>query len=255
MTGANLFTIGNQIAVQPDGTLIDVASTSRGSGIQPSGQQSFISVSTSKDAGLHWSGFQQIATLAPVQGCGVEDVCDPDTVGAPNPLPVRAGTEIPDVAVDPVTGRIYVVWADGRASGGTVPGVVISSSLNGRTWTPPVRVADSPVGVASFNGTVAVASDGTVGVLYYDFRDNTPAPGVPTTVRLAHSHDNGVTWTDQQTLGSTFDMENAPFARGFFLGDYQGLTAIGRDFLAFYSVAGTAKSTADVVAVRARPAA
>jgi hypothetical protein len=45
-------------------------------------------------------------------------------------------------------------------------------------------------------------------------------------------------------------MEKAPFARGFFLGDYQGLTAIGRDFLAFFSVSRSAPNSADIVAVR-----
>ena len=41
----------------------------------------------------------------------------------------------------------------------------------------------------SFNGTIEVTADGTVAVLYYDFRGNTPAAGVPTDVWLTHSHD------------------------------------------------------------------
>jgi hypothetical protein len=45
-------------------------------------------------------------------------------------------------------------------------------------------------------------------------------------------------------------MENAPFARGYFLGDYQGLASVGRDFLAFFSVSTAADNSADVVAVR-----
>jgi hypothetical protein len=35
-----------------------------------------------------------------------------------------------------------------------------------------------------------------------------------------------------------------------FLGDYQGLDNIGRDFLAFFSRTGAADDTADVVVVR-----
>jgi hypothetical protein len=46
-------------------------------------------------------------------------------------------------------------------------------------------------------------------------------------------------------------MHNAPVDRGLFLGDYQGLDHIGRDFLAFFSRTGAADDTADVVAVRA----
>jgi hypothetical protein len=45
-------------------------------------------------------------------------------------------------------------------------------------------------------------------------------------------------------------MEKAPFARGYFLGDYQGLTAIADDFLAFFSQTTSANNSADVVAVR-----
>ena len=129
---------------------------------------------------------------------------------------------------------VYVVWADARFSGGEFPDVVLSSSLDGRTWTTPVKVNQTPVAAAAFNPTVEVSSDGTVGVVYYDFRENDPTPDLPTTVLLAHSHDAGVTWDEQQVDGP-FDMQNAPFARGLFLGDYQGLDLIGTDFLAFYS--------------------
>jgi hypothetical protein len=46
-------------------------------------------------------------------------------------------------------------------------------------------------------------------------------------------------------------MENAPVARGWFLGDYQGLTAINNDLLMFFSVATAANDSAEVIAVRA----
>jgi hypothetical protein len=128
--------------------------------------------------------------------------------------------------------------------------VVLSSSVDGTNWTTPVKVNQTPVPVAAFNPAVDVSSDGTVGVLYYDFRENTPAPGLPTTVFLAHSHDAGATWTEQQ-LGAAFDMQNAPVVRGLFLGDYQGLDNIGTDFLAFFARTTDAPNSADVIAVRA----
>jgi hypothetical protein len=62
--------------------------------------------------------------------------------------------------------------------------------------------------------------------MYYDFRNNTPDTGLPTDVWLTHSHDGGQTWSEQHVYGS-FNMENAPVARGWFLGDYQGLAAVG----------------------------
>jgi hypothetical protein len=247
MNNSNIFTLGNQIAVLPTGTLVDVFWAGRGSGLQPTPNQDFIGAMVSTDAGLHWSQIIKIANFAELPGCGAERICDPD-----DDRPVRAGTNIPDIGVDPESGRVYVVWADGRFSGGDHPDVVISSSADGRSWTTPVRVNQTPVPAAAFNAAVEVSDDGTVGVLYYDFRSNTSAPGLPTSVVFAHSHNGGATW-GEQLLDQPFDMEHAPFARGLFLGDYQGLDTIGTDFLAFYSRTTSAQNSADVVAVRARP--
>ena len=44
----------------------------------------------------------------------------------------------------------------------------------GLTWSNPIKVNASPSGVAAFTPSVDVASDGTVAVTYYDFRNNTP---------------------------------------------------------------------------------
>jgi hypothetical protein len=245
MSDQNMFTVGHQIAVTPNGTLVDVFAAGKGSGLQPSPNQTFIAAMVSRDAGLHWSQPIKIANFADLAGCGPENVCDPDTN-----RPVRAGTDLPDIGVDRATGAVYVVWADGRLSGGTRPDVVLSRSTDGgRNWSTPTKVNQTPVPAAAFNGTVEVSSDGTVGVLYYDFRANDAAPGVPTDVFLAHSHDSGASWQEQH-VGGPFDMQKAPFARGLFLGDYQGLTAIGRDFLTFFAQSTDAANSADIVAVR-----
>jgi hypothetical protein len=247
MSNQNVFTLGNQIAALPDGTLIDVFWTGRGSGLQPSPNQNFMGYMTSQDAGLHWSPVSKITNFAELPGCGAERVCDPDTS-----QPVRAGTNIPGIAVDPNSGATYVVWADGRFSSGSHPDVVMSKSTNGgKTWSTPVKVNQGSGGTAAFTPSVAVASDGTVGVSYYDFRGNTAAPGLPTQVWLAHSHNGGATWSEQQ-IGGPFDMEMAPFARGFFVGDYEGLTALGNDFLAFFAqTTGNPANPTDIFSVRA----
>jgi hypothetical protein len=233
MADGLLGTLGNQVAVLPNGTLVDVFWGYRRAGLLPFPNPLFVGVMVSTDAGEHWSPPIQVSDYVPVTGCA-GDVCDPDTG-----QPVRAGTTVPDIAVDPTSGRLYVTWADARFSGGTTD-VVLSSSADGINWTTPTKVNQTPAGVSS---------DGTVGVLYYDFRQNTPAPGLPTTVFLAHSHDAGATWTEDQ-LDGAFDMQNAPDADGLFLGDYQGLDNIGPDFLAFFARTEAAQDTADVVAVR-----
>jgi hypothetical protein len=93
--------------------------------------------------------------------------------------------------------------------------------------------------VQAFTPSIHVASDGTVGVTYYDFRNNTPAPGLPTDQWFVHCHptsdctDPG-NWAENHVDGS-FDIENAARAPGYFLGDYEGLSSIGTSFESFFS--------------------
>jgi hypothetical protein len=71
---------------------------------------------------------------------------------------------------------------------------------------------------------------------------------LPTDVWLTHSNDGGENWSEQHVTGP-FDMKLAPNARGFFLGDYMGLEAIGDDLLAFFAT--TQGDSANVYSVRA----
>ena len=248
MTNSNMVTIGNQVAVLPNGNLIDVFFAGRGSGNQPSPNQIFEGAMISTDAGLHWSPPISIANFVPVAGCPPEDVCDPDTS-----QPVRAGTDLPDVAVDPRSGAIYVVWADGRFSGGTKTDVVLSKSTNGgKTWSTPIKLNTGSGTSQAFTPAVAVAGNGAVGVTFYDFRNNTGAAGLPTDAWLQTSQDGGATWAEDRLTPASFDMESAPFSRGFFLGDYEGLTAIGDDFLAFFATTtGAGANPTEIVSVQA----
>jgi hypothetical protein len=244
MTGnQNVYAQGNQIAVLPDGTLVNVfAVLFKGSGVQPpQANQSFMAVTRSTDGGRSWHKIEKIAPIRTAL------LTDPDT---PNPTSfeqtVRADDYLPDIAVDHTTGDIYVVWADGLGTPNN--NVVISKSTDGgRNWSAPTAI-DQTLGPHAFNGTVQVTEDGTVAVLYYDFRNNTPAPGLPTDVWLTHSTDGGQTWSEQHVTGP-FDMKLAPNARGYFLGDYMGLEAIGDDLLAFFAT--TQGDLANVYAVRA----
>lgn len=225
-TNANLFTIGNQIVVLPNGTLVDVFALGKGSGIQRSVNPFTFSLIRSSDQGLTWSKVIDISTDQAVS------VRDPDTGQA-----VRTGAGLPEVAVDPNNGMLYVVWEDARFSGGAHNDVALSMSTDGGlTWTAPVKINQTTNNAAAFTPSVEVAANGTVAVTYYDFRNNTPASGVPTDYWIVHCHatcTNAANWSETHVAGP-FDIETAPVARGFFLGDYEGLATFGNVFAPFF---------------------
>jgi hypothetical protein len=237
--GQNDQTIGNQIVVLPDGTLVDVFNEIRNDN-RNGRAGSNVALLRSTDSGESWSGRVFVSRL------GTIEITDPDTGD-----PVRTGDIIPEVAVDPASGALYVVWQDARFSGGQFDSIAFSQSLDGgTTWSEPIKVNLSPDDVPAgnqqaFTPSVHVAADGTVGVTYYDFRNNTPSPDtLPTDYFLVHCHpadpesctDRG-NWDDDEVrvTDSSFDMRLAPFALGFFTGDYEGLSSIDDVFTPFFS--------------------
>ncbi len=246
-TNANLWTIGNQIAVTGDRTLVDVFEFSKGSGIQPSDQHGF-GAFRSNDAGQTWS---RVIEISDDESVAVRDPDDGD--------PVRASPELPDVATDlNQPGTVYAVWADGRFSGGLRSEILFTKSTNGGlSWSTPIRINQTPPTANPLNGqaflpSIAVSADGTIAVVHYDFRFNTADPDtLPTAAFLAHSHDGGATWEETQ-ISAPFDLETAPISdRGYFIGDYVGLAADGSDFVSAFPITNAnLTNRTDVVAVR-----
>jgi hypothetical protein len=112
----------------------------------------------------------------------------------------------------------------------------------------------NPLDGQAFLPAIAVTADGTIGVFYYDFRNNTPDPAtLPTTAYLIRSHDGGQTWQENQ-LAAPFDLETAPQSEGYFIGDYEGLAARGNSFLAVFARTNTsADNRTDITAVTVSP--
>jgi hypothetical protein len=238
MTNANLYAQGNQIVVLPNGTLLDVqAVLFKGSGIQPNLNGVYMAVMRSTDDGRHWSAPSQIAKLG--------------TVGvSADGQPLRVGDYLPDIVVDPATGNVFVTWADGM--GGSTNKIVMSRSTDGgHHWSPPAIVSHHD-SAQSFNHAISVANDGELVALYYDTARNVsgPADGIPTDVYIRHSGDAGRTWSTPLAIAS-YDFAKAPVARGYFVGDYQGLEPIGaKDLIAFIGVAGNTPESAEVYSIR-----
>jgi hypothetical protein len=236
---------GNEIVVQPDGTLVDVFTDGTGSGNQAvQADHNVLGIMRSTDHGATWSA---VITGPAIETIGVTD---PDT-GAP----VRSGEPLTSVAVDPNNGNLYAVWADARFSDKfSNDSIAFSMSTDGGlTWSDPIKVNQTPTTIPAgdqqaFTPIVAVNSDGTVAVSYYDFRNNDANPGLPTDYWLVHASSNftdPTSWTmgELRLTVKSFNMENAaPTSRGLFLGDYEGLAAAGKSFYALFAQAGAGSS-------------
>jgi hypothetical protein len=243
-------TIGNQIVVLPNGTLVNAFNLIYNFKNTGKVRGHNVAVMRSTDKGQTWSSPTIVSKLGYVQ------VKDPDSGQL-----VRTGDINPDVAVDetigtPTSGNLYLVWQDARFSGGARAGVAFSKSTDGGlTWSAPVQINQVP-SVSAFTATVHVADDGTIGVSYYDFRNNTSDTStLPTDYWLVHSHDGGATWTDETHIAGPFDMKTAPDALGFFVGDYEGLSAVGNSFLSLSVQAnsGDTNNRTDVFSTQVGP--
>lgn len=227
-TGQNNQTIANQIVVDPTtGTLYDFFDWIVSTG--PNGQLKLhglnVAFMKSTDGGNTWTAPQLISKLQTV------GVTDPNT-GAT----IRTGDIIPEPAIDSSTGQLYVVWQDSRFNGGKYDEVVLSTSKDGgATWSAPVRV-NTPTGRPAFTPSVQVNAKGVVAVTYYDFRNlqagNTTT--LPTDYWFTTSFDGGKTFSNETHLAGSFDMLTAPYAGGYFTGDYEGLGSFGSTFIPFF---------------------
>jgi hypothetical protein len=83
---------------------------------------------------------------------------------------------------------------------------------------------------------IAVRNDGTVGIGFYDHRNATASAPGTSDYWLRTSHDGTDPWREQHLAGP-FDVSIAPLG---FLGDYQGLVALGKEFGSAITLTGPA---------------
>ena len=189
------------------------------------------------------------ATFAPETTALAIDVTLKGTKTPDAKEPVRDANILFDVAADPVSKNLYLVWQDGRYQG--VDRVNFSMSTNGgASWSKPFVVAKTPANTnklrtQSFVPSVEVGAGGKVYVSYYDFRNDIDDGKEATdfwaiSCNIAGGDDCRAAggWGNEARLTpASFNMLDAPVARGHFLGDYMGLVRQGNVMRTVFGVA------------------
>jgi hypothetical protein len=92
------------------------------------------------------------------------------------------------------------------------------------------------VSAYAFEPAIAVDKHGTVGVIWYDLRNDRPGDAALTAdVWLAHSHNRGTSWRQTHVAGPT-DLRTAPLPQHNYVGEYQGLAGLRRGFAAAFTL-------------------
>jgi hypothetical protein len=243
----------------PDGSLVVVFftvndSTAPGEVVEPGIAQvpAEVLAARSVDSGKTWA----MGHIAFESGGTFLD--DPDNSWPSNPSGSGRFFDMqnnPSAAVTP-DGNIVVAWGDTTPPGG--PGSIfvttchpletaLPATANWLTCDPQRAVPD-----VKSAGTLAlaIAGDGTIGLLYEDVRHDHPGDDYWTTeVHLDRSADGGVSWTDMQ-VGGPYDLSRAPTflnegpgGLGSYLGDYIGLVGLPHGFAGDFPVVTTTAPT------------
>ena len=221
-------TIGNIIVVDPktdtlyDFTDLIVPPNTPFQGTASNAEVAFVK---SMDGGTTWTSPQ---VIAPFNAAGV---VDPNT-GAR----ARVGDGLEEVAIDG-SGKLYVVWESStnfdknlNQAVGTFDNEVLftSSGDGGANWSTPSAIV-GPSNLPIFTPTVAVDNKGNLAVTYYDSHSlsTTNTTTWPVDYQVIYRKAGETSFSAPQQVAGPFDLMSAPVARGFFLGDYEGLQSTG----------------------------
>ncbi len=233
--GTNSQTIANQVVVLNDGTVLDFYMQ-----ILHNGQTSIGYVKSTDRGATFGSGTTAVNAPATTNG----------TITPDNKESVRDGNLLFDAAIDRGNGNLYLVWQDGRQQ--NIDRVAFSMSTNnGVTWSSPVIINKTPTSTdklknQAFVPSVEVGANHKVYVTYYDFRHDTKATGEELTdyfsitcnLAAGAKCNTAAGWSGERRLTTaSFNMLDAPIARGHFLGDYMGLVRQGAQVRAVFGKA------------------
>ncbi len=199
----NVGVIGGQPVVQPNGTVIvplDNAS------------ETAVGAVVSTDGGANYSSPVTITSITSHNEAGN----------------LRSGP-LPSAEIDGA-GKVYVVWSDCRAIAQcTANDIVMSTSTDGVTWSPVVRIPIDSVtsGVDHFLPGLAVdpgtsGSTAHLGLTYYYYPNtNCTVSTCQLDIGFVSSPDGGATWTAPTQLAGPFALNTLPLTnQGYMVGDY-----------------------------------
>lgn len=138
----------------------------------------------------------------------------------------------PSAAAAP-DGTAYIAFEDNSSA--TSGGIGVAQSRDGGlTWSSSMLPG---VSAYAFEPAIAVDKHGTVGVIWYDLRNDRPGDAALTAdVWFAHSHDRGGSWRQTHVAGPT-NLRTAPLPGHNYVGEYQGLAALPGEFAAAFTLA------------------
>lgn len=198
---ASLFTQGSQPVIGPNGEIYVVWINS-----------STLRIDKSTDGGMSWGTDVVVASVHHV----------------PNPLP-GAQFQVPtfpSMAVDPVSGNVYVVWQD-AGDGGTSPDILCTRSVNGGAdWSTPIRVSDDDLldnSYQFFPWICVKPGSGYIQVVFLDRRDAPMSTFYH--AYYAMSDDQGLSFSPNVRLSDAISNAANDGFGGAFIGDYIGITA------------------------------
>jgi hypothetical protein len=185
---------------------------------------------TSSDGGASWSASVQISPIT-----------DHAVAGG-----LRSAVPLPSAEVD-ADGTVYVVWSDCRfRTGCSSNDLVMSTSADGMSWTPPARVPIDPVtstvdhfipGLAVDPATRGNTAHLTLAYYWYS-QTNCTASDCALNVGFVVSQDGGSTWSAPQTLAGPMSLAwLANTNSGRMVGDYISTSYIGGQAYAVFAVA------------------
>jgi hypothetical protein len=142
---------------------------------------------------------------------------------------IREGNDLVAFAAHPATGELYILWADSRLGGGGKL-LLMTSADRGGTWTAPTQVSEGPHAVTVFGPSLGIDGRGHVGISYFRGGESAATKYSTDLFFRDLGPDADAPAAEIRVTRRRFDIREAAFANGYFLGDYFGLIGLPRGF-------------------------